>query len=568
MSIDVITAEVVRNGINSAAREMFSTIVRAAHSPLLYANHDFAVGIVSADARLWGSAPGCATFVTLLPKIVGDGLKVRSVDELKDGDCFVVNDPFTTGTHISDTTIYSPIVIDGDLIAFAVVTAHWIDIGGKMPGGWCPDSTDVYQEGICFSHEQLAHEWRRDEQLFKFISTNVRYPRPLIGDIQSQISACRQGSDRVKRLCSKYGTDTVIAAMDDVIDRTSQMMRRRVSELPDGVYKAESAMDGDGIDPNLRTVVALQVTIDGDQLTVSFEGSGPSTPGPVNHPGAIADVYCALKGMLAPNEDPNEGHSAIFSHVPAPGTIVGPLRPAPTDSYGYVGVVVIELAILALADALPGQTPAAGYQLFGGKLSKTTSSAQDSFIFDDVSAGGAGARPSHDGPSLVFAGNGDTPTIPVEVLEARFPIRCREHSLIFEHSGHGQFRGGPGIRRDFEMLVDGVYAETSIQNSDTPLAIGVRGGGDGAPSYAVLNPGSPDERVFRRQGDSDVMIKAGDVMSYRSGGGGGYGSPTDRDRDLVARDLLEEKLTEETASEVYRYSSTAVPGQTNGQQGG
>ena len=562
MSIDIVTAEVVRNGINGAVREMFSTIIRAAHSPLLYANHDFAVGIVSADARLWGSAPGCATFVTLLPKIVGDGLARRPVESLRDGDCFVVNDPFLTGTHISDTTIYSPIFVEGRLIAFSAVTAHWIDIGGKVPGGWCPDSTDVYQEGICFTHEQLAHEWRKDEQLFTFITQNVRYPRPLLGDIQSQISACRQGSDRIKRLCAKYGPDTVVAAMDDVIDRTTAMMKRRIGRLPDGVYAADSAIDGDGIDPELHCVIALQVTISDDRLTVTFDGSGPTTAGPVNHPGAIADVYCALKGLLAPNEDPNEGHSAAFDHVPAPGTVVGPLRPAPTDSYGYVGVVLIELAIAALSDALPGLTPAAGYQLFGGKLSLTTPDPDASFVFDDVSAGGAGARPSHDGPTLVFAGNGDTPTISVEVLETRFPIRCREHSLIFDHAGHGQYRGGPGIRRDFEVLVDGVAAETSIQNSETLLAVGVRGGSDGAASYAVLNPDTPEEQVFRRQGQAAVMLKSGDVMSYRAGGGGGYGRPGDRDRSLVEQDIVEEKVTEDTAAEIYAYRRVGVRGGT------
>ena len=562
MSIDIVTAEVVRNGINGAVREMFSTIIRAAHSPLLYANHDFAVGIVSADARLWGSAPGCATFVTLLPKIVGDGLARRPVESLRDGDCFVVNDPFLTGTHISDTTIYSPIFVEGRLIAFSAVTAHWIDIGGKVPGGWCPDSTDVYQEGICFTHEQLAHEWRKDEQLFTFITQNVRYPRPLLGDIQSQISACRQGSDRIKRLCAKYGPDTVVAAMDDVIDRTTAMMKRRIGRLPDGVYAADSAIDGDGIDPELHCVIALQVTISDDRLTVTFDGSGPTTAGPVNHPGAIADVYCALKGLLAPNEDPNEGHSAAFDYVPAPGTVVGPLRPAPTDSYGYVGVVLIELAIAALSDALPGLTPAAGYQLFGGKLSLTTPDPDASFVFDDVSAGGAGARPSHDGPTLVFAGNGDTPTISVEVLETRFPIRCREHSLIFDHAGHGQYRGGPGIRRDFEVLVDGVAAETSIQNSETLLAVGVRGGSDGAASYAVLNPDTSEEQVFRRQGQAAVMLKSGDIMSYRAGGGGGYGRPGDRDRSLVEQDIVEEKVTEDIAAEIYAYGRVGVRGGT------
>ncbi len=548
---DPVTIEVIRNGLASAALEMNRTLVRTAYNPLIYEVQDFGLGIVSADGRLWAEAPGIAGFITAISDTIRSGLDKHGAAGFREGDVLIVNDPFLTGTHISDTSVYTPVFFDDELVAFAIVTAHWADIGGRSPGGWAPDTTDVYQEGICFSHQRLFSAGEAVEDLFDLIEANVRLPRIVRGDLDAQIASCRQGIARVRRLCERYGTATVIEAMDDVITRTDAAIRRRIADLPDGSYEGCIDLDGDGVDPEARPRLCVRITIDGDRLTVSFEGTSPTARGPINDPGARCDVRCALKGILAPLDVGNEGHVMAFAFDVAPGLLVSPERPAPVDSYGYVGVALIELVVRAMAKARPDRSPASGYQIFGVDLFRVDPRLGEPFALSDVHDGGAGGRPDRDGPVLVFAGDGDTRNTPVEVIETRYPIRMERHELLPELGGAGRFRGGAGVARDFRMLEDGVLVQLTIENVRDTLAKGIGGGSDGAPGYMVAFPGTDRERVF-----SEVMtfwgpLSAGDLISVRSGGGGGWGDPRDRPPDRVAADVLDGYVTVDEAREVY-----------------
>ena len=548
---DPVTTEVIRNGLAAAALEMNRTLVRTAYNPLLYEVQDFGLGIVSADGRLWAEAPGIAGFISALSDTIRSGLEKRGADGFHDGDLFIVNDPFSTGTHISDTSVYAPVFVQGRLVAFAIVTAHWADIGGKSPGGWAPDTTDVFQEGICFSHQRLVAEGEPNRDLFELIEANVRYPRLVRGDLDAQIAACRQGIARVHRLCDRYGVGTVTDAMDDVIARTDAAIRRRIAELPDGRYEASVELDSDGVDPAACPRVCVQITIDGDRLVVTFEGTTPAARGPINDPGARCDVRCALKGLLAPLDVGNEGHVAPFEFDVPPGSLVSPERPAPVDSYGYVGVALIELVVRALAGAMPDRCPANGYQIFGVDLSRVDPRDGEPFVFIDVHDGGAGGRPFHDGPVLVFAGDGDTRNTPVEVIETRYPIRVERHELLPEMSGAGRYRGGPGVARDFRMLEGGVHMQFTVENVGDTLAKGSGGGRDGEPGYLVVRPGTSREEILRQRVTFWGPLDAGDVISVRSGGGGGWGDPREREPRRVADDVRDGYLTPERARDLY-----------------
>jgi N-methylhydantoinase B len=359
-TVDPITTEVIRGGLAAAALEMNRTLVRTAHNPLLYEVQDFGLGIVGADGRLWAEAPGIAGFISALSDTVRSGIETHGLEGFREGDALIVNDPFLTGTHISDTSVYAPVFHGDALIAFAIVTAHWADIGGKSPGGWAPDTTDVYQEGICFTHQRIVRAGEPNDELMGLIENNVRVPELVRGDLAAQLAACRRGIERVQRLCDRYGADALTGAMDRIIQRTDAAMRSRIAELPDGRYEASVELDHDGIDRMKRQRVAVQIDIAGETLRVGFEGTGPTAAGPINDPGAKCDVRCALKGLLAPHEVGNEGHVTAFDFHMEPGLLVSPERPAPVDSYGYVGVALIELVIRALAPALPDRAPAGG----------------------------------------------------------------------------------------------------------------------------------------------------------------------------------------------------------------
>jgi len=269
----------------------------------------------------------------------------------------------------------------------------------------------------------------------------------------------------------------------------------------------------------------VRIDIAGETLRVGFEGTSPTAAGPINDPGARCDVRCALKGLLAPYEVGNEGHVTAFEFDLEPGLLVSPERPAPVDSYGYVGVALIELVIRALAPVLPGRAPAGGYQIFGVDLYRVDARHGEPFVFTDVHPGGAGARPDHDGPALIFVGDGDTRNTPVEVIETRYPLRVERHELLPEFGGAGRRRGGAGVARDFRILEPGIQMQYTVENTRDPLAKGLDGGEDGAPGVLVLDPGTDREVVMSDRVTAFGPLEVGDVLSARSGGGGGYGPP-------------------------------------------
>ena len=552
--VDVVTAEIIRNGLNAAALEMSKTLVRTALNPLLYEVQDFGLAIVSSDGELWAEGSGgLTTFLGCLSDTIKTGLAKHGAAGFRDGDVLIVNDPYLTGTHLSDVTVYEPIFFDGDLVAFAAATAHWGDVGGKAPGGWCPDSTDVYQEGICLVHQKLASEGRENGELWELVGANVRFPDIVHGDLRAQIAACGQGVARVRALCEKYGTARVRAAMAFTIAQTDAAMRRLIETVPDGTYSAACALDGDGVTPGARPRLEVAFTVAGDRIRVSFEGTSEAARGPINEPaiGTASDVRATLKGLLAPLDPANEGHFLPFDIDLPPGLLVSPERPAPCDSYGYVGVALMNLSFMALAPALPGRTPAGGYQLFGIYLVRVDPRDGDPFILIDPLTGGDGARPHADGPSLIFLGDGDVSNTPVEVLETRYPIRCERHGLLPGAAGAGRYRGGPGVVREYRVLEPGISMQIAIENTRDPIARGLAGGETGEPSLVVVWPGTERERVMRERVSDFGPLAPGDVVSVRSGGGGGWGDARERDPERVARDVRDELVTVEEAREVY-----------------
>jgi N-methylhydantoinase B len=549
---DAFTGEVIRNGLAAAALEMNKTIKRSAYSPLIYDIQDFGVGVVSADGVLWGMATGQSLFIGLLSETVRSGLKRWDTADIVEGDVFIANDPFETGTHMSDTSIYMPAFVDGDLVAFAIATAHWADIGGKSPSGWSPDTTDVYQEGVCFGHQKLVAGHARNDALWQLIRDNVRVPRAVMGDLEAQIAACRVGVSRTQALCKRYGATTVRVSMERAVARTETAVREMIRALPDGAYQAAISLDSDGVSDK-RPRVGLTITIADDQFAASFAGSSDVSAGPINMTasGSRAAIRTAMQAMLVPFERTNEGHLIPFDCELDPGLVTSAERPAPTDSYGYVATVIEELTFRALGEILPGRAPASGAMLLSVVLSRIERARAEPFVYVEPIPGGNGASDNTDGPTLPIFAIGDAPMVPIEVLEQRYPIRVERSELAWRVAGHGRQRGGMGTRREYKILEDDIYLQTSIENTRDLLAIGTAGGGTGAPGRVVVNPGRRDEEVITEK-RAFRPLEAGDTVRALSGGGGGWGAPTDRDPDAVCADVRDELLDPDTACEVYK----------------
>ena len=536
--IDVVLTEIIRNRLVASTEEMAKTLILTAYSPLLYEVQDFSVTIMSAQGDMWAETPGVIVFSQAFPDAVRAGIR-RWDGRFDEGDVMIVNDPFETGTHISDTNIYMPAFHQGELIAFCGIGAHWADIGGKSPGGWCPDTTDMYQEGMCFRHQKIIAAGVKNEALWDFIADNVRLPVIVKGDLEAQIAACRQGVARVQALCAKYGANVVRESMAHVIVETDKAMRRAVAKLPQGEYGASIRMDSDGVNPHGEFLVCLKVTVLPDRIAFSLHGSSPTAQGPINLPAPCTRGILAssIKGLLMPHDPCNAGHTQCLEFELPPSSIINPQRPAPTDSYGYIVECLMELMFRCFANILPETCPAGGYQLTGGFISRIQPELGKPFICIDPVHGGNGATHDSDGPTNQLIGNGDLPNNPVEVTETRHPVRIERFEFASEMRGVGRFFGGKGVLKDYRLLEEGCFLGLLTENTKDVTSKGVNGGGSGRPGFFALNPGTAEEKIYTERIASIGPFPKGTVFRSTTGGGGGWGSPLERDPQLVLADI-------------------------------
>ncbi|KAB8188394.1 hypothetical protein FH608_043910 [Nonomuraea phyllanthi] len=549
---DPVKAEIARNALVSAAREMHDTLIRSAYNPLIFDVKDFGVTILSADGDLWADAPGLPVFVSSLPETVRSGIRRWGKDGFQEGDVLIANCPYLTGTHLSDTAVYMPVFHEGELVAFTATMAHWADIGGMSPGGWTVNSTEIYQEGLRFTNQRLHIAGEPNVDLLDFIAANVRVSHIVMGDLNAQIATCLTGARRIQSLCDRYDRKDVTAIMGDVIGRTEAALRRELAVLPDGRMERVLELDFDGIDRGYRPRVAVQVAVEGDRLTIGFDGTSAAAPGPINvgSAAAFSAVTEAVKGILDPLGPTNEAHLKVIDVTwPEERTLVTPGQPSPCDSYGYVGTSLTELIAHAMTEVAPERGRAASYQMVSDYVLRTKAGTRQ-FVFAEPVMGGHGAFEGHDGGTFVFSGDGDTLNTPVEVMESRYPLRCERFAFNTESPGAGEFRGGMGVIRDIRALEDDCMIKTALENTKDPLALGLHGGAAGESTRTVLTYASGEaETQHERVGDFPVPKDT--VMSLRTGGGGGYGDPLLRDPARVLKDVDNDFLDLDGARTVY-----------------
>jgi N-methylhydantoinase B len=560
--IDPITIQVIRNALSAAADEMQISLIRTAHNPLIYEVHDFGVALTNQRGELLAEGSGLPGFLGCLPPTVRSGLEIIGAEGFTDGDILLTNEPYDTGTHISDTVVYMPIFYMGELVAFSAIMAHWADIGGKTPGGWCPDSTDVHQEGMIFSHLKLYRAGDLDTTLQRFIMTNVRFPDLVEGDLNAMIAACRTGARRYQSLCERYGVELLQAAMAIVFDQSEELMRRKITEIPEGSYTAEVMMDHDGVELDKPRKLKVKVTVAGEEMMIDWTGTGDAATGPINHPfvGTQALAQVVLKAVTMPLDAMNHGHLRPLTVTAPENTLVSPLYPAPCDSYGYVGEMVIHLVVKALSQAIPERCPAATYQMFGIYFYRMDPRYGKPFIYVEPVDGGGGALPFDDGPSgTIFVGDGDAPNTPVEIIESRYPLLIRRYTFNLEGAGRGQFRGGFGVIRDYEVLEDNILIQTMNENTlDPPWGL-FGGESSGIGRYIIWEGSDHEEELIGRVAYYGPLNK-GDRVSVRSTGGGGWGNPKDRDPERVREDVLNGFISPEQAEADYGVRVEDAPG--------
>ena len=551
--VDPVTVEVVRNALVAASDEMKINLARTAYSTIIYEVLDFSIGIFDAEANIIAQAAGLPIFLGNLSAAIEDGLEMIGRDGFKPGDVIVSNDPYTTGTHLCDMTIYSPIFFNQDLVGFAATRAHWIDIGGKGPGGWFTDSTEIYQEGLRLRSVKLYKEGEPNEDVLRIIQHNIRFPESSLGDMRAQIAACRTGERRFINIIEKYGKDTVFDCIQEIFDHDERLTRAEVEKIPDGVYEAEAFMDDDGIDIDIPVPVKVKVIIEGSDMTMDLSESSKQVKGSPNSGLAAGISACrvAFKCITTPFLPVNQGSfKPLQVNLPL-GTVFSAVEPAPCSTYGIPLMTLIDTIFKALAPAIPDKIPAAHYgDVCATFIYGVDPKSNRPYLHVEPEGGGWGAKSTEDGENVLIAiADGDTLNVPVESVEIRHPLMIECYELYKDSGGPGKYRGGLGHNRTYKILGHEAGITITYERSKCP-PWGIFGGKPGKINQVVVlqEEGGP-ETVLNKA--TNYRLKPGARLVCLTGGGGGYGDPIERDPEIVRLDVIKDYVSLQSAREDY-----------------
>src|SRR5262250_1028344 len=273
-SLDPVTLEVIRNALPAVANEMAADLQRTSYNMMIYEVRDYCTALLDTEGQLISqNVGGVSHFVADLGVIIVDGMKRYGRQGFAPGDVIITNHQAVAGQHLNNVVIYMPYFYKGELLMFSMVRAHWIDVGGMSTGfGAGPQVADPWLEGLQLDQLKIYREGLLDETLYRVIKDNIRFPESSLGDMKSQMAACRLAARRTDELFDKYGRDTILAAIDTIFDETERKCRNVVEKLPDGVYEAEAAMDNDGVKRDEPVPIRVKVTVSKGEMTIDLSG--------------------------------------------------------------------------------------------------------------------------------------------------------------------------------------------------------------------------------------------------------------------------------------------------------
>lgn len=548
--LDPVDYAVISQALAAAAREMGSKLVRSSYSNVVREAQDASAALFDAEGNVIAQAELIPMQLGPMSEIFRACAAVHPVATLEPGDFYINNDPYGGGQHLQDVFIYHPIFYHGRIIAFAGTTAHHLDLGGGNPG-LTPDASDVHAEGIIFppSVYSTTRDWNGGP-LERLVAANVRVPAQTIGDFYAQFAANAIGEARVVQLCDKYGAETVATAMQELLGYTERRFRAALKDIPDGIYHGEDAVDDDGITDTPLTVKA-KVTIKDDTIAVDFDGTCPQVTRNLNCPWAstISAALSAIKASLTSPDIPfNEGFKRPIKVTAPKGCLVNPHYPAPVRARMLSAYRCFNAVLKALAQVVPDRIIAGGNDSTDVTAISHITAGGKYRVYLEIYGGGYGASPRVDGCDAVDSPLSNCTNTPVEATDMDFDhFRIIAYELIPDSCGHGRRRGGLGLKRSFEILKDGVnFACYSDRMRLAPY--GLFGGTDGERArIEVLRAG----KIIRVRSKDRLDLKKGDVLTLWTAGGGGYGSPLEREPELIARDVRNGVVSAATARRVH-----------------
>ena len=553
MPIDPITVEIIRCALKAAANEMSAVLKKTAYNMMIYEVQDYCVSIVDHQGRTLSQNEGALPiFLADLGVAVEDGITVYGVENIRRGDVFLVNHPEICGQHLNNMVVYTPFFWEGQLLCFLAVRAHWIDVGGASTGFGSSMTRDVYEEGLQIRSVKIYSAGEPNDEVLRLIEDNIRFPESSLGDLRAQIAACRTGEERLEQICRKYGGERFQEAVQTIWDQTDKLVREAVRAIPDGIYQASSFLDDDGKDFSKTVPIQVKVEVAGDNLTIDFSGVSEQVPGFINcgSSGGMAAARVAFKALTSPHGEVNEGSFQALKVILPAGKLLSARRPAPIGGWSLSLPTVLDTILRALAPALPQQIPAAhkgdmgGYAIFG-----THPKTGRRYVCQNIMGGGWGGRPFEDGASAaVSMCQGDVKNTPIELQELYYPLLYERHALRADSGGAGRFRGGIGVEVTVRPLCDLFVSRNTDRIQCPPW--GLSGGADGMTNLTLIKHNGKAEKLPGKF--SHILVKPGEMVTFLTAGGGGYGPASQRDPDALRRDIALGYVSEEKAKKDYK----------------
>jgi N-methylhydantoinase B len=486
-----VELQIVGSLLRAVAEEMGAVLVRSAFSANIKERRDCSTALFDDRGRMIAQAEHIPVHLGAMPDAVAAVMRQEPARD----DVWILNDPYTGGTHLPDITLVSRTDV-----GFAVTRAHHADVGGREPGSMPADSRTLEEEGVVIPPTRL------DDAMLGALVTQMRDPDERLGDLRAQLAAHHLADRRVSELCGRRGRDRVIAAMDELLAYSERSMRAGISALPDGRYGATEVLEAPDADLELQ----VAVTIAGDAIEIDFAGTAPQHDGNLNCPLAVARSACyfVVRALVDPDLPASGGAFAPVS-VRAPEGCLVNARPPAAVAAGNVETSsrIVDAVMRAFGAAI--DVPAQGQ----GTMNNVTL-GNEGFTYYETIGGGQGACPDADGPSGVHVAMSNTHSTPVEALELQYPLRVERYGLRLGSGGAGMHRGGDGVVRELRALTPCRLSIISERRRHAPR--GERGGDPGMPGRNLLNGD-------RLPGKVTLDVARGDVITIETPGGGGFG---------------------------------------------
>lgn len=530
--IDIVTAKVIGNRFKTIAELMGEVLVRSAFSANIKERRDCSTAVFDSKGRLVAQAEHIPLHLGSMLGIVKEILK-RFREDINPGDVFIANDPYCGGTHLPDVTVISPFFKHNKLFNFAANIAHHSDIGGARPGGIAGNAKSIYEEGLRIPPIKLVKGGKTDQNLLNFIVKNCRVPQERYTDLKAQVASNKIGIRYLGELYMQYSSKVIEDSIEKLLFYTEKRLRAKIKKIPEGKYFFEDKLDDDGV-LNKPIPIRVCVKVSGKNLEIDFTGTGSQSRGAINvvRSALLATIYYVIKAFLDPELPANEGLERVLTLKAPLGSIVNPKEPAAVGARTDTCQRIAGTLIGAFNKAMPEKA-------VSGSNDASTAvvlSKEDKFVYVEAVGGGSGASESGDGLDGVQVHITNTSNLPIEALEIEFPIRVLSYELIPDSGGMGKYRGGLGIIREIKILEDNIIFSSHADRHKFP-PWGWNGGKSGKTGKFIIN-GKPVPSKC-----SDIVLKKGDTIIIRTPGGGGFGNPRERQKNVIEKDIRDGKVS-------------------------